>query len=210
MSRKLKMLGLAFVAVLALAALLSSAASAANYTASSYPTTGTAESALGNDVLTTEAGKVECKSHFEGTLSSASSSLTVVPKYTGCKAFGFLEATVTMNSCDYPFTEPTGSSDSYSANLDISCPFGKVIEVTAGTCKMTIGAQTGLSSVAITNNTGAGDVTVKANVTEIHYTVTQDGFGCSFSGTGGKFGATYIQSSAVTFDATNAATLDVG
>src|SRR5690348_14844015 len=50
MTRKLKTLGVALFAVLALTAVAASAASAASYTASSYPTTGTGESEVGNDV----------------------------------------------------------------------------------------------------------------------------------------------------------------
>jgi hypothetical protein len=209
MIRNLKTLGVALCALLALTAVVASAASAANYTASSYPTTGTGESALGNDTFTTEAGKVECQSHFEGTLSAASKELTVKAKYTSCRAFGFLSATVSMGSCDYLFTEPTGSADSYSAKVDVKCTKStEPITITAGTCKTTVGEQTPGGSVAITNETAAGDVKVKSNVTGIKYTVTEDGFGCPFNGTGAKEGATYIQDNAVTFDA--AATIDVG
>jgi hypothetical protein len=202
MTRKLKMLGMALVAVLALTAVSASAASAASYTASSYPSTGTGESALGNDVFTTEAGKVECKSHFEGTLKEKSTDLTVTPKYTECKAFGFLNASVT--GCTYTFTEPTGSGDSYSAKVDVTT----TCTIVASTCEVKVEPQTGLSSVAITNETAAGDVKVKANVSGIGYNVTKDGIGCPFSGTGAKTGATYVQGSAITFDA--AATIDVG
>src|SRR6187397_3604907 len=107
MTRKFKTLGVALFAVLALTAVAASAASAASYTASSYPTAGTGESAVGNDVFTTEGGTVECKSHYVATLSAASTDLTVTPTYTNCKAFGFLEAKVTGGK--YTFTEPTGS-----------------------------------------------------------------------------------------------------
>jgi len=64
--------------------------------------------------------------------------------------------------------------------------------------------------LAITNETAAGDVKVKGNVTGVKYTVTEDGFACPFGGTGAKTGATYIQDSAVTMDSTNGATVDVG
>jgi hypothetical protein len=212
MTRKFKTLGVALFAVLALTAVMASAASAANYTAGAYPTTGTGESALGNDTFTTEAGKVECKSHFSSTLAASSSTLTVTPKYTSCRAFGFLEATVNMNGCDYLFTTPTTPvADVSSANVDVNCsPAGNKIIITAATCKVEIGAQTPTGSVAITNDTAAGDVTVKANVTGIAYTVVTDGFGCPFAGTGAKTGATYVQDAAITFDSTNGQTIDVG
>ncbi len=211
MTRKLKMLGMAFVAVLALTAVSASAASAANYTASAYPTTGTAESASGNDTFITEAGKVECRSHFEGSLGAASSTLTVNATYDKetCKAFGFLNATVTMGTCDYLFGAPTGSGDSYTAAVQVKCS-GAKIKIVASTCEVEIGEQSPTGSVAITNDTTAGDTTVKAGVTGIKYTVTKDGIGCPFSGTGEKTGAEYKQDNAVTFDSTNGATIDVG
>jgi hypothetical protein len=205
MTRKLKTLGLAFVAVLALTAVSASAASAANYTAATYPTTGTATSPIGNDVFTTEAGKVECSSHFSGTLTKAANDLTVLADYNNCKAFGFVEAVV--SDCNYTFTEPTGSVDTWSATVDVvTAP----CTITAGTCKVSVPVQAGLKSVAITNDTAAGDVTVKANVTGVKYTVTADGFGCPFAGTGEKLNATYVQGAAITFDSTNGSAIDVG
>jgi hypothetical protein len=211
MFHKLKTLGVALVAVLALTAVAASAASAnGSYTASSYPTTGTGTSLKGNDTFTTEAGNVECASHFQGTLTEESSSLTVTPTYTECRAFGFLSATVNMNGCDYKFGTPSGSGDAYTAKVDVVCPAGKSVEISAGTCKTTIGSQTGLSNVGITNNTAAGDVSVQSNVSGVAYTVTQDGFGCPFNGTGAKTGASYTQHSAITFDSTNGASIHVG
>jgi hypothetical protein len=207
MTRKLKTLGVALVAVFALTAVMASAASAANYTASSYGekgTTGTGISVKGNDVFTTEGGTVKCASHFEGTLTEASETLTVTPKYTECEAFGFLSATVNMNGCAYVFQAPSGSGDAYSAAVKVECPAEKVITITASTCEATVGAQSPSGSTAITNNTAAGDVSVKANVTGINYTVTKDGFLCPFNGTGAKTGGTYTQNEAITFDSATA------
>jgi hypothetical protein len=204
MTRKLKTLGVALFAVLALTAVAASAASAANYTASAYPTTGTALSALGNDLFITEAGKFECKGHFQSTLNAAGPDLSVKVHDTECKAFGFLNATV--SDCTYTFTEPTGSNHSYTAKIDIV----STCTVLAGTCEYKIEPQGPLSSATITNDTAAGDVSFKANVTGIAYTVTKDGIGCPFSGTGAKTGATYTQTNAITFDSTNGAIIDVG
>jgi hypothetical protein len=75
---------------------------------------------------------------------------------------------------------------------------------------MTIGEQSPGGAVSVTNNTAAGDLSLKASITGIKYTVTEDGFGCPFNGTGAKTGATYVQDSAVTLDSTNGATVDVG
>jgi len=188
---KFKTLGLAMVAVLAMSAFVASAAQA-QYTASSYPTTVTAESALGNDVFTTEGGTVECASHFEGTLSEASKSLTITPKYTSCKAFGFAHATITLTGCQYIFH----SQNSSSSASTIICPIDAVIHVNAGNCEVQIGAQSPSGSVA-TSNSGS-HVNAQANVTGINYTVTKDGFLCPFGGTGAKTGGTYKQGAAVT------------
>jgi hypothetical protein len=205
MTRIVKTLGVALCALLALTAIAAAAASAANYTASVYPTTAKGISPLGNGVFTTEAGKTECITHEETTIVSSSGDITVVTIATSCKSFGFINATI--SNCTYTMTEPTGAADNWSAKIDI---VGSPCTITSGTCKVTIPTQGPLSSVAITNDTAAGDVTVKANVTGIKYTVTQDGFGCPFAGTGEKTGATFVHGSPVTIDSTNGATIDVG
>jgi hypothetical protein len=169
-------------------------ASAASFTASSYPTTGTATSAAGNDVFTTEGGNVQCNSHFHATLGAASNDLTVEPTYTGCQAFGFLEATVT--GCRYTFTAVSTTS----ANVDVVSP----CTVKAGTCHITVHSQGPRSGITLTNNP-AGDISVKADLSNLTTTVITDGFLCPFSGTGEKTGATYKQGSAITFDAVNPA-----
>jgi hypothetical protein len=200
MTRKLKTLGVAIVAVLALSAVVASAASAANFTASSYPTSATASSAKGNDDFKTEAGSVECKAHFHvGPLSAASETVTVQPTYSECVAFGFVGATVSMNGCDYVFHS--------NGEVDVACGSGK-ITIVAGTCEVQIGAQSGLSKVDLANS-GTG-VSAQATVTGVAYTVTKDGFGCPFGGTGAKTGATYTQNAAVQVSSTNGATIDIG
>jgi hypothetical protein len=213
MTRKVRALALALPTMVAFVALASSNASAANYTASTYPTTVTGTSAFGNDTFITEGGVVECSSHFQATLTAASSSVTVTPTYkSGCWAFGFLEGSVETNGCDYLFTEPTGSGDSYSASVDLTCPAFKWIVIKAATCTVTVMPQLNLKSVALTDNTAAGDLSVKAGIKGIVYSVTQDGIGCPFNGVGTKFGGEYIQHSAITLDAVSpsTATVDVG
>jgi hypothetical protein len=184
MTRNLKVLALAVGAVLALTAMMVSAASAASYTASAYPATATGSNTKGSEVFTVEHGKVECDSHFEGSLSAASSTLTVKPKYTSCEALGFLEGTVNMEGCDYLFH----ATSTTSSTVDVVCTSGS-IKITAGTCRFEVKGQTGLKSVGTTNS--GGSVIAKPNVSGIAYTVTQDGFLCPFTGTGNKTGATY-------------------
>jgi hypothetical protein len=199
MTRKFKTLGVALFAVLALTAVMASAASAAAYTSSTYPTTATGSSPKGNDVFTTEAGNVECASHFHVTIGGPPSyDVTVEPTYSGCEAFGFLEATVT--GCKFTFT----ATSIPSSTVHVTGP----CTIKAGTCHVTVDNQNNLGSVATTNN-AAGDVSVQANVSGIKYTVINDGFLCPFNGTGEKTGATYKQGSAITIDAVNPATASI-
>jgi hypothetical protein len=201
MTRKLKTLGVALIAVFALTAVMASGASAEkSYTATLYPTTGTGTSALGNDIFTTEGGTVECASHFVGTLKEKSNDLTITATMTGCKAFGFLEAKVT--GCVFTFTTPFGSP--IVAPVDVVNP----CTIEASTCHVTVPVQTGLAHIGITNN--ALDVSILATLTGITYTVTKDGFLCPFNGTGAKTGGTYKQVSPVTFASTNGARIAVG
>ena len=198
MIRNLKSLGLAIGVVLVLSAVMASAAMAVpSFTFSSYPAQVTGSNTKGSEVFTTEGGKVECDSHFVShSLSEASSSLTVTPKYTNCTAFGFVEATVNVTSCSFvkhltsTVTDFSPHKHYYVSHKDLVCHLGGAVTITAGTCKAEIKGQTGLSSTRLTNLAG-GTVTVEDEVKGIAYTVTQDGFLCPFSGTGNKTGGTY-------------------
>jgi hypothetical protein len=198
MHRKLKTLGLALVAVLAMSAVVASAASAANFTATKYPTTFTAESAKGNDTFKTEAGTVECKAHFSGTLSAASEKVLVIPKYTECVAFGLTAEVTVPVGC--AFEVATNQSVKITLISGSSCS-GLVVH--SGTCTTVIKPQGPLNKMDLTNNAATTDITVQATVTGIAYEVTQDGFLCPYNGTGAKTGATYTQHSPVTIAGSN-------
>jgi len=199
MTRKLKTLGVVLIAVFALTAVAASAASAANYTASKYPTTGTATSAAGNDVFTFEGGTVECAAHYEGTLNEASSDLTVTSTNTNCKAFGFLEASVT--GCKMTLTAP--------GLFSTTTHYSGACTIKAGTCHVTVYTQGPRSHFSVTNNVFLG-ISMKGTVSGLGYVVVTDGFLCPFNGTGAKTGGTFNQKEAVAFKATNGATIDVG
>jgi hypothetical protein len=186
MIRNFKVLGLALVAVLAMSAVVASAASA-QFTANSYPTTVTATSPLGNDVFTVDGTSVECDGHFEGSASEASTTITIKAVYTNCKAFGFATATVNMNGCDYTFHS--------NQTVTVDCPVGKVITIVAGNCEVQVGAQGPLSTVDLSNN--GNHIDVKATVTGITANATKDGFLCPLNGTGHK-SSSYAQSEPVT------------
>ena len=221
MIRKFKTLSMALVAVLALGAVAASSAMAeGEYTAAEYSTTATGTSPLGNDVFTTEGGTVECASHFEATLAAPSSSLTAKAKYTGCRAFGFLEATVNMGSCDYLFTTPTlvetptANNHVWTIGVHVKCTnAAEPIKIVAGTCEATVGEQSPGGHVIATATTNTpskpDDIDVRATVTGIKYTVTKDGFLCPFSGTGAKTGGTYEQEEEFTFSSTNGKSITI-
>lgn len=201
MIRRSKALILAFLAMSAIGAVSAhSAVAVPEFNAESYPVTIHGTGANIGEKFTTEAGAVECEvSHYHGEISAHyhstfPSTATVHPTYTGCKAFGFLSATVTTTGCDYVFhvTEKV-IADYYRAHVTIECEVGKSIKITASTCAAEVKPQS-LTTVDITNDTAATpkkDITVKPTVTGIKYTVTSDGFLCPFGGTGEKAGGEY-------------------
>jgi hypothetical protein len=171
--------------------------SASNFTANSYPATFTGTSSGQEFVL--EAGKVECSTtHFEGTLAASSSSVTIAAKYTSCKAFGFVAATVNMNGCDYVF--------STFGTWEIHCG-ASPITITASNCEVTINSQAGLAPLSLAN--GSGGLWLGPETGSLAYTVTKDGFACPFSGTGAKIGGDYI-SVVDLFVSAPGKTLDIG
>jgi hypothetical protein len=178
MIRNAKILGLAIVAALALTAVMASAASAANFTAASYPVkiSGTQSE---SHKFTVGGGTVTCTTAtFAGEATAASATQTIVPSYSNCTAFGFVGATVTgfsSTGCDYTFYA--------GGNVDLDCASGDV-QIDAGTCTVTLQAANNqnLSKNTYTNDKPtAGKVTVDTAVGGIHANVTS-GFGCPVAG----------------------------
>jgi hypothetical protein len=211
MIRNLKAIGLAVVAVLAISAFVASAASAQStthkFTAMDniYPKAFHGANAAGQETFITEAGTVECASTFTGAIASATQHVVVSPVYSSCKAFGFLNATVTMHDCSYTFqltTRATSPTVHYQAHVNLLCPAGKSVTIKAGTCEVLIHPQNNLTTVDIENNAATTDILVRATVAQaLSYTVTADGFGCPFAGTGAKTGGSYTSHSATTITA---------
>lgn len=200
MTRKLKVFGLAVVAVLAMSAVAASAASATySFTAPEGPVFATGAQTTVN-VFTTGAGTVECTTaNFKGTQSAASSSdVTITPEYSGCTAFSIATTDVKMNGCTYTFTTPTvekSATEFEGVPPHIVCPAGSQIEITptsifGSICTVKIAAQTPTGgNIKYVNGPGNGtttrDTTVTAAVTGIHYTST--GGLCGASGTNGTY-----------------------
>jgi hypothetical protein len=187
MNRKLKALGLALAAVMALAA-FSGSASAAEFH-SEVAHTQISGNQVGSDVFTTNAGTVKCsETTYSGTQTTGvtSSESKVTPKYGGCTAFGFIGATIDVNGCTYIFTPNTEPS------LHIVCG-EKPIEVTTPTCVVTVGSLTVNHGVVYTNE-GAGtsrDIRVKVNLTGLTYTQHNKSFPNCTGGAGTFTNGTY-------------------
>lgn len=186
----LLVLGAAFTAA-------TGSAQAANFTAGSYPATVFGEQAATPAPNTgIEGGTVfgfekklmtECATaSFSGTLSAASSALTVAPTLEGCRLFETIGGSVNPNGCETRFHVGSGSGDEFGGTMDIVCPGTNKIVVNGGNCEVQIGSQNGLGAIVYLNETKSSPVSVilEFNVTGLTYTKTKDGIGCALSGTG--------------------------
>jgi hypothetical protein len=179
MTRKLKALGLAFVAVLAFGALSATAASAATsfHSEQAHTIIDGTQPVAEDDVFTVKAGTVKCTSAtYSGTTEAATTTtVKVTPAYSGCTAFGFVSTPVDVPAgCTYTF-------NATNDDLAIACT-GSPITVTAFNCHVKVGTQTATSGISY-STAGSGtarDVTVKANITGLKYTQESKSFpGCT-------------------------------
>jgi len=201
MTRNLKALGLALVAVFAFSAMAASSASAVtdHITVGSVPATLTG---TGSDnvfkITNATPLSVECTTaRFHATVSSLGvTSVTATAEYEGrinqtphtvdCDS-GLGQVTVNMNGCDYDLTGETTGLDNGSADATVSITCSGtneiVVEDTTHLCKIKIPAQTPTSGGVVYTNEGAGsskDIKVTATVTGITYTT--EGSGCKLAG----------------------------
>ena len=91
--------------------------------------------------------------------------------YSGCKALG-QNATIDMNGCDYRYIAGgLDANENREGEVDIKCPSGKKIEVTASGCTITV-LPSDSRKKATWFNKGAGaeaEVTGSLELSEIHY-----------------------------------------
>lgn len=171
--------------------------------AGAYPATVQGESAA--VVIGTDGGNIECfTTTFDGTLSAASSTLDLTPIVSNCKAWGFVNPTISTQGCGYRFHATEKQAlDQYKAHLGIKCPTAGGIIWSAGTCSIEIKPQEGLTTVDLDNDTGAPNrLTLDFEVSGLAYTVTKDGLGCPLTGTGATTNGT-ITSDAILLKASN-------
>jgi hypothetical protein len=175
----LKTLALALMGLMALGALLASAATA---TSLEFKTEGeaakggfvTLKNEIGTeDVFSFDYGAVKCTGIKGEAFVAAFPTPTLtfsVLSYSGCKALG-VNVTIDMNGCDYRYKAGGLVGENREGEIDIKCPAGKEIEITAKGCTITV-----LPSDARTKatwfNKGKGaesEVTGSLELTEIHY-----------------------------------------
>jgi hypothetical protein len=195
MTRNLKALGLALLAVFAMSAVAASGASAAEdvFTSSEEVTDLTGHGA--GAVFQYTEGKlgVTCETEtYNGTIEGAAvNEITVHPVYEGHCTAGPFEATITTDGCNYIISGDTDENG--HAGVEIECDEGKEITVDTA-CTIHIPPQTPTGGgVSFANGvSGQDDVTVNATVTGIHSTVTHS-FACTLGGIapGTHTGGTY-------------------
>lgn len=167
MTRNLKTLGLAVMAMFALTAVAASAAQAIEFHSEIENTTVTASTEAGsNSVFDAAGSSISCASAtFTGSQAAKTSpTLTVTPVYSNCTFLGVVGVPVETNGCQYTF----------NANGEVAITGASCTAITfqAVGCKVEVGKQSGLKEVTYTNlGTGAGrEVTVTPHVTGITYT----------------------------------------
>jgi hypothetical protein len=175
MPHKMKVLGLALIAVFALSAVAASSAFAAEGVITAGVSNATVTgSQIGKNLFTigsTGARKVECSvATFKGTLASAASNVSVSPSYSGCiTSPGGGPATVSVSSsCSYSLTATTKTNETTgTGSATVVCSAGGLISIvansTAGSkiCEYTVGGQAASGSIAWTSQ--SSDVLLSLN-----------------------------------------------
>jgi hypothetical protein len=167
---RIRIAGLALVAVFALSAVAASAASASKFEAASYPVEVKGEGA--NQEFKVESGTINCTGKFKGTAGAASETLGITAAYEKCTFASLGVTTVNMEGCTYLFhagKRIAENASRHEGTVDVKCPTGKAITVTTATCVVKVGEQLGLKGVEYVNVAG-GKVEVNANVETIAYT----------------------------------------
>ncbi|HEY8810064.1 MAG TPA: hypothetical protein VIM28_08580 [Solirubrobacterales bacterium] len=179
---RLKTLGLALVAVLAMSVVVASAAHAEEgekkFEAGKYNAFLTGEQIAGAGHGAELAfnigvfGQVKCsKVLFDAIMTVATSTVTMAPTYSGC-AIGTKPVTTTLNGCEFLFHG--------SGAVDLTCPAGQslIIHLYASAaehklgnvlCEYTVGPQAGLKEITFTNTTtiSPDDVDITFNIKKI-------------------------------------------
>jgi hypothetical protein len=188
MSRNLKVLGLALVAVFALSAMVASAASASVFTTTSGATiTGNQR---GIHKFTVTGQTITCSTlTFDAVAPAASfESIDVTMSYAGCKGepTGLIVTFTNLANSASEIGEPGKCWWTINANGSgaLKCNNANVT-INASPCVVHIPAQSFASGFTFTNTTGAtpDDIDMTFNLTGLKATHT-DGFLCPFGSSG--------------------------
>lgn len=190
-----KLSALAMIASVLAVSCTASALAAGEFEAEGYPAAiageGTGEQAL---ALPGEA-EVKCKkAGFSGELAKPAETLTVLPSYTECSAFG-TAATVAWNGCGLVYRPEEASGEiALTGKAEVSCPNEKQVVIVAflGLCEVRIGSQSALSSATYTDilSPEPATVTTELKLTAVHANVTKDGPFCPLAGVGERTNGT--------------------
>jgi hypothetical protein len=157
MTRKIKALGLAFVAIAAMSMAASGGAQAAELHATQGVTAAIFGQQLTQHLFTIDAGIVKCnQATFEGLATgggqtqTTAQELQVTGTYAQCNISG-LAATVDMNGCKYTITGAGQAANTVQVDIT-GCTAGKVITVTSATCTVTVPEQHSLTGHIVFTN----------------------------------------------------------
>ena len=191
---KLTKIAIALAAVLAMSALVASAAAAAQYKSNASPVMLHGAQSGEGLVFSVDGQKTTCNTAEFNRASQATPAnevTGVVATYANCTTFGFAGSTVNMGNCTYTFKQPTlVEGMDYKANFGIACgatPITIKSSVFGSECEITIG-QTGNENLAhmlihrLTTPPVA--LLITFTVTGMRVTKVKDNGLCPLSGTG--------------------------
>lgn len=192
MSRKLRIFGLAALAILALGAVSAQAALAAPEFTGFNTNTKVDEASTvtgtqtGEQEYTFSAGgtPIKCKTAgLSGSAAAKSTSLTVTPSWGGCTSNnGNNPVDVRVNGCEYKFSLTAKVvEDLYEGSFNVVCPSGKKIEFEVTTemgamrkCLDTIDPQMGVGPVNFRDETKAAPTDLKIEISTTNLANTTD------------------------------------
>lgn len=188
MHRNLKTLGMALAAILAIGAVgASGAAAQEGMLTSDGPVTLTGVEAEGGlNAYTAFGGQIECPGstgtgHKVGAtphefIESGATAITLTAQLANCEASGGEARTVDANGCDAVVRDAVTAGEgegTYTGVGDLVCPANEEIQITGGSCTISIPPQTGLTGLHATNEAG-GKIRISGTIHSI--TATACGF----------------------------------
>jgi|GEM_PF-2754870 len=219
MIRNLKAFGLALFALMAVSALVASAAQAQTqrFRSEAVNTTltvtqdGTEGTETAHQIFNAAGGQITCAG-LHGEASSTAQVVTTIQveniTYTNCKFLGFINVVVEMHSCDFQFTshdEVSGQKNVkvvQKTNATKTCNEDP-IQYKASTCTVKVGEQPELTTAGYHSINNQQEVTIEAHVHEIQYTANA---GCP-SGSGQFSNGTYEGNAVATGEETGTKTM---